>query len=394
MYILTMHWLYIMIGVTLVHWVLPAKFRGAWIIAASAAFLAYLSPISLGILAALTLIYYKFAATQSHISGKRLISLIIVTGGILSVFKLNESLFHQPSINLAPEAFKFIIPLGLSYYSFRAIHYAIEKYKGAIPASDFMTFGQYMFFLPTFLAGPINRYGDFDRDLRRKRWDAFMFAQGLERLLYGYVKITFITNLLVANIMGGWIGDVSAGHESLNTYLKMLQSFLTLYFQFSGYSDVAIGFGMLLGFKVMENFNFPFLAQNISEFWRRWHISLTSWCRDYVYMGVMATARNAALAAAAAMLVMGLWHEFSLRFIVWGLYHGIGIIIWQQFQTVKPSLPQINGQSAAGKSALIVLRILSTLLTLHYFMFGMLIASNESLSVTWQAWQSMLLFWY
>jgi D-alanyl-lipoteichoic acid acyltransferase DltB (MBOAT superfamily) len=388
MYILTENWLYIMIGVTLLHWLLPAKLRGWWIVAASAGFLAVLSPISLMILTALTALYYGTAVRKDSISGRMLIGLILITGAILSSFKIYDSFFVTSQIDFTPSDFKFIIPLGLSYYAFRCIHYAIEKYKGTIPAHGLEEFAQFMFFLPTFLAGPIHRYHDFEKDIRRKRWDAFLFAQGLERIIYGYVKITFIANLLVTNLFGTWIVEFAGTHESLHAYLIMIKTFLSLYFQFSGYSDVAIGFGMLLGFKVMENFNFPFLARNISDFWRRWHISLTSWCRDYVYMGVMSTARNAALAATAAMLVMGLWHEFSLRFILWGIFHGIGITIWQQFQHIKPKLPQVQ-----NKTALMGLRIFSTLLTLHYFMFGMLIATHADLSKTWEEWHKMLFFW-
>src|SRR5690606_22484260 len=98
-----------------------------------------------------------------------------------------------------------------------------------------------------------------------------------------------------------------------------------LYFKFSGYSDIAIGVSRLLGFRVMENFHYPFIAQNIGDFWKRWHISLSSWCRDYAYMPVWSRLRNGALAALASMLILGLWHELSWRYLAWGLYHGAGI---------------------------------------------------------------------
>ncbi len=388
MLLLTQDWLFTVLGVVLIHWILPAKLRGAWIVAASAGFLAVYSPISLVIISALTTLYYFVAVKKDSISGKTLIGLILVTAGILSSFKFYDSLIVGATIDFTPESMDFIIPLGLSYYTFRCIHYAIEKYKGTIPAHSFGEFAQFMFFLPTFLVGPIHRFHDFQSDLNRKRWDPYMVAQGAERMLYGYVKITFIANLLVTGLLGIGIANISGSNESLYAYLSMVRAFLNLYFMFSGFSDVAIGFGMMLGFKVMENFNFPFLAANISDFWRRWHISLTSWCRDYVYMGVMSTARSAALAAAAAMLVMGLWHEFSLRFVLWGIYHGVGIVIWQNFQHVKPKLPQVK-----NKYGLMALRVLSTLLTLHYFMFGMLIANNTDLSTTWGEWHKMLFFW-
>lgn len=282
----------------------------------------------------------------------------------------------------------FIIPLGLSYYTFRCIHYAIEKYKHAIPAHGFYNLAQYLFFLPTMTAGPIHRYPDFDRDLRRKRWNPYLFAEGIERMIYGYVKISFFANFLVGYVFASQVIEVIAVNESLGFYLMMLQMGMNLYFLFAGYTDIAIGFGMLLGFRVIENFNWPFLARNVSDFWRRWHISLTSWCRDYVYMGTISVTRQAWLAALAAMLVMGLWHEFSLRYIIWGLYQGAGIVIWQKFQNIKPWLPQIR-----SRPLLLLLRIFSTLLTLHYVLVGMMLVHHGTLGEAIDFLGTIFLFW-
>lgn len=388
MFILSPAWIYVLITTVFVHWLLPSRWRGYWVIGASAAFLGWLSPFSLFLLSALTLILQYGAGRFDHISGRRLIILILITGGILSIFKVRAVLFPStlPDWDLDPLTANFVIPLGLSYYAFRCIHYAIEKFKGTIPAHGAYDLIHYLFFLPTFWAGPIHRFHDFQRDMRRKRWDPYMFARGIERLIYGYTKVAFLANLLMPVIIGSFVRGVE--NEHLQAYLNMVKDTATLYFLFSGFSDIAIGFGMLLGFKVMENFNFPFLARNISDFWRRWHISLTSWCRDYVYMGTISVTRSAALAAAAAMIVMGLWHEFSLRFLCWGIYQGAGIIIWQKFQGLKPYLPAVR-----NKAALRILQILSTLLTLHYFMFGTLFAENATLGDAWTQMQMILLFW-
>ncbi|MBU0858843.1 MAG: hypothetical protein KJ667_02795 [Alphaproteobacteria bacterium] len=388
MFVLSQAWFLIVAGMVTIHWLLPEKMRGWWIVAASAGFLWWLNPISLSILTTMTCVTYFVAGDKDRISGRVLSALIALAAGTLCLFKLNHALYGVATIDLDPMTEEFIIPLGLSYYTFRTIHYVIEKYKGTIRAHGFTEFAQYMFFLPTFMAGPIHRYPAFSNDLQRKRWDPVMFTEGLERILFGYFKIAFVANFLLTYLLGLVVMHHAESAMSLTAYISMVKAAATLYFQFSGYSAIAIGFGLLLGFRVMENFNFPFLARNISDFWTRWHISLTSWCRDYVYMGVISTTRQAWLAAISAMLVMGLWHEFSLRYILWGVYHGVGIMIWQQFQKVKPLLPQTT-----NKYAVAAWRVFSTLLTLHYFMFGMLLALMDTPAKAMEEWGKILLFW-
>ena len=388
MFILSGTWLLVVAGVVLGHWLLPERWRGWWIATASAGFLGFMNPLSLLILSGMTGATYLIAGNKNRISGKALGAIIALAGVTLCAFKLNHAINGAAVIDLDPITEEFLIPLGLSYYALRTIHYGVEKFKGAIAAHPFVDFAQYMFFLPTFMAGPIHRFPAFAADLRRKRWDAVLFTEGLERMLLGYFKIAFIANLLVNFFIGLAVMDLAESAPALSSYLNMIKVGLNLYFQFAGYSDIAIGFGMLLGFRVMENFNFPFLARNISDFWTRWHISLTSWCRDYVYMGVMSTTRQAWLAAISAMLVMGLWHEFSLRYILWGVYHGVGIMIWQQFQKMKPHLPQSQNKYALG-----AWRVFSTLLTVHYVMFGMLLALFDTPAAAMEEWGKILLFW-
>ena len=377
MFILSAAWVWTMIATIGGYWALPAALRGWWLGVISAGFLAVLSPESLAVLSALAIIFYAWAGAPAQISGRRLSLLILAAGGVLCFYKTFEALFPAPLIDLDPLTQDFIIPLGLSYYTLRCIHYAVEKYRGNIPPHDFAAFAQYLFYLPTLLAGPIHRFPAFHNDLQRQRWDGHMFAMGLERMLIGYFKITVLANFLFNNMLGLLILEIDKSNQAFAAYLNMVKLSGNIYLQFAGYSDIAIGFGMMMGFKVMENFNFPFLARNISDFWTRWHISLTSWCRDYVYMGTIAVTRSAILAAFAAMLAMGLWHEFSLRFLLWGLYHGAGIMIWQQFQRLKPRLPQ-----SQNDAVIIAWRAFSTLLTLHFVMFGILLATYSALDTT------------
>ena len=388
MFILSGIWALVVAGMVLGHWLVPERLRGWWIAGGSAAFLGFMNPLSLAILSAMTAATYAIAGRRERISGPALGLIIALAGATLCAFKINHAVNGAAVIDLDPMTEEFLIPLGLSYYALRTIHYGVEKYKGTIAAHPFVDFAQYMFFLPTFMAGPIHRFPAFAADLRRKRWDGVLFTEGLERILLGYFKIAFIANLLVNFFLGLAVMNLAESAPALSSYINMIKVGLNLYFQFAGYSDVAIGFGMLLGFRVMENFNFPFLARNISDFWTRWHISLTSWCRDYVYMGVISATRQAWLAAISAMLVMGLWHEFSLRYLVWGVYHGVGIMIWQQFQKIKPHLPQTQ-----NKYALAAWRIFSTVLTVHYVMFGMLLALFDTPAAALGEWGKILLFW-
>lgn len=387
MVIFSQSWLLIMAGVTVLHWLLPAKWRGGWLIFVAAAFIGSYDLASLAVLSLLTVSLYVITGRDDVISGKKLIGIILYIGAILCFYKFRAALAGH-TIDSGDFGKNFVIPLGLSYYTFRCIHYAIEKYKHTIPAHDFYSFAQYLFFLPTIIAGPIHRYGDFAKDLRRKRWNPYMFAEGIERIIYGYVKISFIANLLIGFIFTLYIQEVMPDNGAYGRYLEMVRIGMNLYFLFSGYTDIAIGFGLLLGYRVMENFNYPFLARNISDFWRRWHISLTSFCRDYVYMGTISVTRNAAVAAIAAMLVLGLWHEFSIRYIVWGIYHGVGIMIWQQFQHLKTHLPQTD-----KKIAVYPWRVFSTLLTLHYVLVGFVLVRHDTLGGAAKYLGKIFLFW-
>jgi alginate O-acetyltransferase complex protein AlgI len=177
-------------------------------------------------------------------------------------------------------------------------------------------------------------------------------------------------------------------YVALIAYLDLLRHGFNLYIQFSGYSDVAIGFSMLLGYRIIENFDWPFLKRNISEFWRSWHISLTSWVREHVFLlGVLLT-RSRLAAIIVSMVVLGLWHELSYRYIVWGLYHGIGIACWQQFQKIKPPWPLWQNKFVSH-----VTHVASVLVTFHFVMFGFAIVKEPDLAATAQTLKTLLFFW-
>lgn len=263
---------------------------------------------------------------------------MVSVAALATVFLAAKSLQNTFSVDFNHQ----IMTLGLFFYILRQIHYITERHKKKLTNHSFLEYLSYLFFFPTLFAGPINSFPEFYRDMHRRRFDKEELSAGLERILYGYVKIVVLANWLVTGKMSAYIDSISAQYNSMAAYLDCVRYGLNLYFQFSGYSDIAIGFSLAMGFRVIENFNHPYLAPNINCFWQRWHISLSQWCRDYVFMSVIAVTRRPILAVLSSMLVIGLWHELSLRYAAWALYHGFGIAVWHQFQHFKRKihLPQ------------------------------------------------------
>ncbi|MCC6502850.1 MAG: MBOAT family protein, partial [Deltaproteobacteria bacterium] len=311
------------------YWAAPRAIRHYLVSASTALFLLVLSPVSFVVLAVFTLLAY----VPVRYNRQSMAGALFAAGGVAAVF-----VWFKSGISLGGP----LVPTGFGYYTLRALHYTFDSMKRSLPAHTFAQFLSYMFFLPTLVTGPINRFQEFHRNLSRYRFDSELFSKGLERLLYGAVKIVVLANYEVSHILRLRVESLSGSHEVLAAYLECVRWGLNLYFQFSGYSDIAVGFAMLLGFRIAENFNYPFLATNIGDFWRRWHISLSDWCRDYIYKLVLSVGRRPWAAVIASMLVLGVWHELSFRYLVWGVYHGAGIALWQGFQRVKPLLPSVN----------------------------------------------------
>lgn len=379
-------WLLWMAGTTALYWLAPGRWRDLVLVLVSIAFMATYDLVSAGLLVAMMVCTFHLTRGQ-ELSGLRTSLIAAVIIAILAGFKIAAGTYlgagGTDSVIVA-----VAVPVGLSYYSFRCLHYLIERYKDTLSPPRFFDFAAYLGFLPTFLAGPIHRFPEFNRDRHAKRWSAADLSEGLERILYGYVKIIVLGNFLVSRVLAEWIAMLGADQAGLAAYATLLRRAFNLYFQFSGYSDVAIGFALLLGYRVMENFNWPFLKRNISEFWRSWHMSLTSWVRDYVYTVVFATSRSPALAAVVSMLALGLWHEISFRYVVWGAYHGLGIVVWQRFQKLKRRLPRVDHPVARC-----LLDGASILLTFHFVVFGFSLVNEADLASATRVWGSVLFWW-
>jgi alginate O-acetyltransferase complex protein AlgI len=229
-----------------------------------------------------------------------------------------------------------ILPLGISYYTFRLIHYIQENIRKNIRIHSLIEFLAYMTFFPTFLVGPINLFPEFLTNIRRRKWDYNMFSKGLERMFYGYAQLIIVGNYLVNNLLKNKFDTVESQFNDIGILIiHSIHLWLDLYVRFSAYSSIAIGIAAMIGFKIPENFNYPFLATNIREFWNRWHISLTGWCRDYIFIPLAAITRKPFIAIGTTMITIGIWHELSIRYILWGVYHSIGISIYEKCSSIN-----------------------------------------------------------
>lgn len=382
MHFISIEWFAWMAFTIATFWLLPAKWRHYSLIAITFAFLMVYSPLSLLVLVSLSCISFTIVnQRKKQLSGLQASIAISLNVAILIYYKIHAA--SQSGDLLTTQ----VIPLGLAYYTLRLIHYIIEGYKGKLQAHKFIQFLQYIFFLPTIVVGPIHRFTEYHKDIKRHHWDLSMIAQGSERILYGYVKLTFLANYLISGVFSQYISTVGEPNDPLVLYLNMIRAGLNLYMQFSGFSDIAIGFAKILGFTVMENFKWPYFQKNISDFWRCWHISLTSWCREYIYSSVFAITRMPMLGALATMVIIGIWHEFSARYVVWGLYHGLGIIVLQIFQKHKHKLPKLPDNSKP------VTNVLSIVFTLHFVWLGFNIVRYPTLTEAFIAMKTVVLFW-
>ena len=327
MSVLSLNIIVCLVAVFIIAWVLPRSFQITGVALITALFMGYYAPLSLVILFLTALLTYF----SDKVFRRRTASIGVSIAALALVFLLAKSFQNFFSADPSQK----VIALGLFYYVLRQIHCLAELYKRTLPDHSLSDYLNYLFFFPTLLAGPINLFPEFRRDIQRRRFDVEALSIGLERIVYGYAKVVILANWLITEKMSAYIRSVSTDHNSVAAYLDCVRYGLNLYFQFSGYSDIAIGVSLAMGFRIIENFNHPYLAQNINDFWQRWHISLSKWCRDYVFMSVISVTRKPLLAVLSSMLVIGLWHELSTRYLVWALYHGCGIAVWHSFQHFK-----------------------------------------------------------
>lgn len=279
---------------------------------------------------------------------------IFINVAFLSVFKYHVLLFEfftsvteviaypLAKLNLLST---LILPLGISFYTFRAISYLVDIHrKKTEPETNFFDFAAYLAFFPLLIAGPIARYTELKDDLHSRKISIQQVALGTERFILGLARKVLIANTLGAvadQVFSAPVADLS----TLMVWLGLISYTLQIFFDFAGYSDMAIGIGMILGFKVPENFNYPYISRNIRDFWRRWHITLSLWLRDYIflpvayyisrkwkkeaYVGINTDNLIYTVATLITFVICGFWHGSSLSFVIWGIYFAIFMILEQ-----------------------------------------------------------------
>jgi alginate O-acetyltransferase complex protein AlgI len=228
------------------------------------------------------------------------------------------------------------LPLGVSFFTFEFIHFAADMYLGKIERRPYGTYAAFIFFFPTMVAGPIKRYGEFEPELEKASFDGALFGQGVTRILTGLAK-----KQVLADTFTLWSDKLNTDalyHASPITIAGWVFAYgMKIYFDFSGYSDIAIGSGYLFGIHIPENFNWPYASKSITEFWRRWHISLGRWIFDYIYKplgGSRGNRTRTALNLLAAFGISGLWHGAAYNFLAWGIWHGAMMVVhrtWREW---------------------------------------------------------------
>ena len=321
------------------YFALPRRFGNAVLFAVSLFFYAWGEPkYILLMLASITAAYITglFADKKKYGETKARAAAVIAVVwniGLLLLFKYSDfavininSAFHS-QLKLPGLA----LPIGISFYSFQSLSYVIDVYRGEVkPQKNFITLGTYVALFPQLVAGPIVRYIDIERQLNSPRgFSAQRFASGAKRFSVGLAKKALLANgiyALFAEISAARARDLSVA----SAWLAVIAFTFQIYFDFSGYSDMAIGIGKMLGFDFLENFDYPYISRSITDFWRRWHISLSSWFRDYVYIPLGGNRRGTArqcLNIAAVWALTGFWHGANWNFLMWGVYFGAVLMI-------------------------------------------------------------------
>ena len=320
--------------VLILHTAAPQRLKNPVLLVASLFFYAWGEPVYV-ILMALSIAFnyvigLQLEARRKHRKRVTLVFGIIVNLMLIGVFKYYgfavDTFNHLFGASLSKR--ELALPIGISFYTFQALSYLIDVYRAETPAQrSIVDFATYITMFPQLVAGPIVKYTDIEKKLKNRSVSLVSMGRGIERLTFGLAK-----KVLLANNLGLLYTQIRSMPQRsvLTAWLGVIAYTLQIYFDFSGYSDMAIGMGKMLGFTFAENFDHPYISKSITEFWRRWHISLSGWFRDYVYIP-LGGSRVPPLKHIRNILVVwaltGLWHGASWNFVLWGLYYGILLIL-------------------------------------------------------------------
>ena len=313
----------------------PFRLKNHVLLFFSLLFYAWGEPVYILLMLFVTMVDYTAGRLMER-TGKRKIVLIAAAGtdlACLGFFKYADFFVRTVNGFLTAAGHTALplpgisLPIGISFFTFQSMSYTIDRYRGDVPEEkNYLTYLTYVSMFPQLIAGPIVRFRTVDHELHERRVDRACFEEGAPRFLRGLFRKVLIAN----NIGAVWeqIRDLQAagGASAATAWLGAVLFTLQLYFDFSAYSDMAIGMGRMLGFHFLENFNYPLSAVSVTDFWRRWHISLSTWFRDYVYIPLGGNRRGTLLQIRNIFVVWfltGLWHGASWNFVLWGLYYGV-----------------------------------------------------------------------
>ncbi len=325
--------------VLVLYYLTPRAWRNVTLFVVSLVFYAWGEPVYVLLMVATILLNYLFGAGiyRKKIAGKGAKGLLAAGVAanlvILGFFKyagfLVENLKLLPFMASIPTP-QITLPIGISFYVFQSMSYIIDVYRDDAPMQkNPITFGTYVTLFPQLIAGPIVRYADVAQQMNCRRESVEKFSSGIRLFVVGLAK-----KVLIANQMGAMWESLQSQNGTLAAWMGIAAFSLQLYFDFSGYSDMAIGLGRMFGFEFLINFDYPYISRSITEFWRRWHISLSTWFREYVYIPLGGNRKGLPRQIVNLLVVWGLtglWHGASWNFLLWGLYYGILLIAEKVF---------------------------------------------------------------
>jgi len=384
--------LFFFLPITLLgYYLIPEKYKNYWLLFTSLIFFAW-GGVSETLILILSIIlnYYFGLAIQKHLDSRKAYRLLFLGIAInlltLGVFKyanffienLNEIFFFVNIPTLKPT--HIALPVGISFYTFHSLSYLIDIYKKKSSAQrNIFDLSLYICMFSQLIAGPIIRYSDIWKQLKERTHTTVKFASGIERFLIGLGKKVLLANTfarIADELFAENVNDLTAP----TAWLGLICYTLQIYYDFAGYSDMAIGLGRMFGFEFMENFNFPYISKSVTEFWRRWHISLSSFFRDYVYIplgGNRISNQRTYINLLIVFFLTGFWHGASWTFILWGLFYGFFMVI-----------ERLGFSKILDK----VWSPIANLYTLLVVMFAWVLFRSDDLSYAISYWKAMFNF--
>ena len=339
---------YFLPAVLIVYFLVPRALKNAVLLVSSLVFYGWGEPKLLFLMLFTIAMFYgcglAMGASQTQKEKKVwLIVSIVISVALLGLFKYAD--FFIDSFNavtgLSVPLLRLALPVGISFYTFQSLSYTIDVYRGNVPAQkNPVSFGAYVALFPQLIAGPIVRYVDVARELNERQHSWEDFCLGLRRFLVGLGKKILIADNFALLMK---LFRESEGKSVLFYWLYAVAFMLNIYFDFSGYSDMAIGLGRIFGFRFCENFNYPYLSKSVTEFWRRWHMSLGSWFRDYIYIplgGNRVPKWRWVFNILVVWMLTGLWHGASWNFVLWGLLYAVVLLAEKWIPALK-KLPAV-----------------------------------------------------